>query len=214
MWFDKKIILGFLFLVMNCISYGQLDWGSWSSVQINYKAGSQLTFKLKPIWRQKNNFSEYNNSSIDLILAYKIDNNWSLEVNNRHWFIPNGGDREFWFFDINHKIPLSSKIILANKLRYHLGVDWNREEVDFLRWLVKITYKTGKKIDPFIGNDFFYRFPKDNVLDRMRYKFGAIATISKKIKLTIEYWRQFNLTDQFNGPESNFVVINLSYNLN
>ena len=30
----------------------QFDWVSWSSVQVNYKAGDRVTLKLKPIWRQ------------------------------------------------------------------------------------------------------------------------------------------------------------------
>ncbi len=206
----------FLFFLVNVQQItAQLDWVSWSSVQLNYSVGDKFTFKLKPIWRQKNDLSDYDNTSLDVILSFKINNTWSLEFNNRHWFFPKSGDdREFWFFDLNHKIPLSSKFTFSNKLRYHLGVDWNREDTDFLRWLSKITYTTGKRISPFIGNDIFYRFPADNVFARMRYKVGAVATISKKSKLTLEIWRQISLTDEFSEPEANFVVVNYSYNLN
>ncbi|MFK7776031.1 MAG: DUF2490 domain-containing protein [Saprospiraceae bacterium] len=193
----------------------QLDWVSWSSVQLNYKANDRFIIKLKPIWRQKNDLSEYDNSSIDVILSYKINKQWSVDVNNRHWFLPNDGDdREFWFFDLNHKISLSPKFVFSNKLRYHLGVDWNREDTDFLRWLSKISWSTGKKINPFIGWDFFYRFPENNVFARLRYKIGAAATLSNRTKLTVEYWRQFSLTDKFNEPEANFLVVNFAYNLN
>ena len=52
-WFDKKIIIAFFFMIMNYISISQLDWRPWSSVQLNYKAESKLTIKLEPIWRQK-----------------------------------------------------------------------------------------------------------------------------------------------------------------
>jgi len=207
-------LFSLFFLVNINNTTAQLDWVSWSSFQLNYKAGDKLTVKLKPIWRQKNDLSEYANTSIDVILSYKINNKWSLDFNNRHWFIPDGGDREFWFFDLNYKIPLSSKFVFSNKVRYHLAVDWNRDDTDFLRWLSKISYKTGKKINPFIGSDIFYRFPDDNVFARMRYKLGAVVTISNRSKLTVEYWRQFSLTDEFNEPEANFIVVNLSYNLN
>ncbi len=213
----KSLIFIVLFFVMFFANHtqAQLDWVSWSSVQLNYKAGEKFTVKLKPIWRQKNDLSEYDNTSIDVILSYKINKQWSVDINNRHWFLPkDGDDREFWFFDLNHKIPLSSKFVFSNKLRYHLGVDWNREDTDFLRWLSKISWKTGKKINPFIGWDFFYRFPDDYVFARLRYKVGATATLSNRTKLTVEYWRQFSLTDKFNEPEANFLVVNCSYNLN
>ena len=213
----KSLIFIVLFFVMFFANHtqAQLDWVSWSSVQLNYKAGEKFTVKLKPIWRQKNDLSEYDNTSIDVILSYKINKQWSVDINNRHWFLPkDGDDREFWFFDLNHKIPLSSKFVFSNKLRYHLGVDWNREDTDFLRWLSKISWKTGKKINPFIGWDFFYRFPEDNVFARLRYKVGATATLSNRTKLTVEYWRQFSLTDKFNEPEANFLVVNLAYSLN
>lgn len=204
------------FLWMNVQqSTAQLDWVSWSSIQLNYKVGDRFALKLKPIWRQKNDLSDYDNTSLDVILAFKINEKWSLDFNNRHWFLPESGDdREFWFFDLNYKIPLSSKFTFSNKIRYHLAVDWNREDTDFLRWLTKISYDTGKRISPFIGNDIFYRFPANNVFARMRYKIGAVIAISKKSKLTVEYWRQFSLTDEFNEPEANFIVVNLAYNLN
>ena len=208
------IVFFFLMLFANQ-THAQLDWVSWSSVQLNYKAGDKFSIKLKPIWRQKNDLSEYANTSLDVILSYKINKQWSVDINNRHWFLPeDGGDREFWFFDLNHKIPLSSRFTFSNKLRYHLAVDWNREDVDFLRWLSKISYKTGKKINPFIGSDIFYRFPNDLVFARMRYKIGAVATLSKRTKLTVEYWRQFSLTEKFSEPEANFLVVNLAYSLN
>ena len=210
---------GFVFVLLSLMNINQLnaqlDWVSWSSVQLNYKAGDKFIVKLKPIWRQKNYLSKYDNTSIDVILSYKINKQWSVDINNRHWFLPkDGDDREFWFFDLNHKVPLSSKFVFSNKLRYHLGVDWNREDTDFLRWLSKVSYKTGKKINPFIGSDFFYRFPDDNVLARLRYKIGATLSLVNSTKLTVEYWRQFSLTDKFVEPEANFLVVNLTYGLN
>lgn len=210
---------GFVFVLLSLMNINQLnaqlDWVSWSSVQLNYKAGDKFTVKLKPIWRQKNDLSKYDNTSIDVILSYKINKQWSVDINNRHWFLPkDGDDREFWFFDLNHKVPLSSKFVFSNKLRYHLGVDWNREDTDFLRWLSKVSYKTGKKINPFIGSDFFYRFPDDNVLARLRYKIGATLSLVNRTKLTVEYWRQFSLIDKFVEPGANFLVVNLTYGLN
>lgn len=212
----NKIVLCLFFLsVFSNQMHAQLDWVSWSSVQLNYKAGDKVALKLKPIWRQKNDLSEYDNTSIDVILSYKINKQWSMSVNNRHWFLPNNDDdREFWFFDLDHKIALSPKFTFSNKLRYHLGVDWNREDTDFLRWLSKITFNSGKKINPFIGTDIFYRLTDDNVFARARNKLGATASLSKQIKLTVEYWWQISLTEKFNEPEGNFLVVNLAYNLN
>lgn len=209
------VLVSALFFMNVTQMNAQLDWVSWSSVQLNYKAGEKFTVKLKPIWRQKNDLSIYDNTSIDVILSYKINSRWSLDVNNRHWFLPNDDDdREFWFFDLNHKISLSPKFVFSNKLRYHLGVDWNRDDTDFLRWLSKISWKTGTKINPFIGTDIFYRFPNDNVFARARNKIGATASLSSRTKLTVEYWRQISLTNDFIEPEANFLVVNLSYNLN
>jgi len=211
----KNIFSFFLaFLFLSSEINAQIDWGSWTSFQLNYKAGDKVVLKAQPIWRQQSNLSDYANSSIDFILSYKINSRWGFNLLNRHWFIPDANDRQFWFIDLDYKIPISDKIIWTNKLRAHIAVDWSQEDADFLRYNPQLVFPLGKKVTPFIGGELFYRLNKKNVLAGGRYKLGAHTAISNKVKLTTQYWLQIKHNKENPIGESHFIVVNLAYTLN
>ena len=192
----------------------QLDWGSWTSFQLNYKAGKKVTLTAKPIWRQRADLAEYSNTSIDLIVGYKINSKWSASILNRHWFIPEAPDREFYFFDLNYKHPVKGKLSLSHKLRYHLIVNWGLKEPDFVRYNPQLNYKIKSKLTAILAADWFYRVSDVRVLAGGRYKLGFNAILNAKTKLAFEYWRQIKHSDEYPIGRSNFLVLNLSYTLN
>lgn len=210
----RFLTLSFFLFIFISNSNAQLDLGSWSSFQLNYKAGKKVTLSLKPIWRQKDNLTELNNTSIDLIGSYKINSRWSANYLNRHWFIPDAPDREFHFFDLNYKHPIKGKFSWSHKLRFHLIVNWGKDEPNFTRYMSHINYKVNSKLTALIGADMFYRVSEVRVLAGGRYKIGFTGTLSSKTKLTFQYWRQVKHNDEYPIGESSFLVLNIAYNLN
>ncbi len=209
-----SILFLFVFSFSTFSSIAQMDVGSWSSFQLNYRAGDKVTLTAKPITRHVSDLSKYADTSIDLIVDYKINSAWSANLLYRYFFIPDMRDREFWFYDINHKYSITDKITFANKLRYHRAVNWNRKDPDFVRYLPKLIFKTNKKITPFIGLDMFYRVEDVNVLSGGRYVAGFNTSIIKKLKITLQYWGQVKYDDEYPIAESHFILINFGYDLN
>ena len=209
------LVLVALILCLN--AYGQdnsHDLGSWTSLQLNYKAGNKVTLKAKPIMRHNQDLGNYTDSSIDLIIAYKINNNWSLQLLDRHWFIPDAPDRQFYFFDVNYKTKLNEKFTLTNTLRYHLAFNWNRDDADFIRLQPTLNYNTGGKFKPFIGYTAFYRLGDISGIVGARYKAGCSYTFSDRTGLSLTYWNQDDYNADFPLAKSHIILLNLSYNLN
>lgn len=204
--------LSFSFLTTNMSA--QLDWRSWSSVQFNYKASDRFTFKLKPIVRHNSDLGNYDNTSIDVMVAFKINQKWSGMVLNRYWFLPDQEDREFWFFDLSHKTFSKEKFSFSNQVRYHLAVDWNRKDIDFFRYAPNFSYKINKTFQTFFVPEMWFRLNDKRVLGGFRHILGTHITFSKKVKLTLQYWRQVKQNKEFPIGEQNVIVTNLSFNLN
>lgn len=210
----KKFYLIFMLLMGTLSLSAQTDWTSWLSVQLNYKANDKLTIKLKPIVRLNQDLSNYSDTSIDLIANYQFHKNWSAGILNRHFFIPDQGDREFYFFDLNYKWPISEQLIFTNKLRFHLAVNWNRNDVDFMRYYPKLTYKMGNNVAPFVGIDFFYRLTETQTLSGVRYHLGANWKFAKQMNLGFLYWWQTQYNDYFPLGETHTILLNVAYSLN
>jgi len=213
---EKKILTSIiLFLFITNYSWSQSEWRSWSSVQLNYKANDKITMIAKPIIRHFDDLSKYNNTSIDLIISYKLPNNLKVSVLNRHWWEKHRPDREFWFFDLKHSLPLNSQLTFSNQLRYHLAVNWGGlKEPDFIRYAPSISYKTNFKLTASFTPEFFYRTNGINVLSGGRYILGFNYPLSDRLKLTAQYWRHIEHNDESPFLEANFLILNLGYNLN
>jgi len=209
------LVLASLAVSLSCFGQDNShDLGSWTSLQLNYKAGDKVTLKAKPIIRHNENLGQYANTSIDLMVNYKINNKWSLQLLDRHWFIPDGPDRQFYFMDVNYKAQLSDKLTLNNTLRYHLAFNWTRDDPDFIRFQPTLAYNTGKKVKPFIGYSAFYRLGDISGLVGARYKLGCNYAISSKTGLSLTYWNQDDYNDDFPLAKSHIFLLNYSYNLN
>lgn len=210
-YFFSLLLLGLLnFTTLEA----QIDWTSWTSLQVNYKAGDKVTLIAKPIMRSSDNLSKYSDTSIDFIVAYKINSRWSASLLNRHFWIPDNGDREFFFVDLNYKYELNTKWVLTNKVRYHLAINWTREDPDFIRYLPVLVFKAKEKVNFSVGADMFYRIEEVSTLSGGRYMLGSNINLAPKLKLSLAYWLQIKHNDEYPIGEFNNIVVNLAYTIN
>jgi len=203
------LLLCFYSLILN----SQADLRSWTTVQLDYKANDRLNIKLRPIVRHKDDLSNYNNTSIDFSLHYKLNQHWSMMLLERHFFIPDKGDREFLFFDVTRKDKLSSKLAFSNRFRYHLGLNLTNLDPDFIRYQPTLSLKTNKAFSPFVATDLFYRIETVNELAGARYILGFNYKVLKKVNFNFQYWRQvgYNQYPLFNA---HILVLTATYKLN
>lgn len=213
----SRNLMVLVLLLISSLLMGQepsFDLGSWTSARLIYKAGDKITLKARPIVRHNQDLSNYDNTSIDLSVSYKIDKNWSVQLLDRHWFIPDGPDRQFYFIDVNHKANLSEKFTLSNTLRYHLAVNWNRLDPNFIRYQPILSYKPGGKFIPFVGYTAFYRIEDFQGFVGARLKAGCKYAASSKIGLQLTYWNQDEYNKEFPINKAHVILFNLNYNLN
>jgi len=200
-------IVFILFLVLlGSRAQAQVDITSWTSVQLDYIANDKLTLKLKPIQRQRNDLSEYDNTSIDFITAYKFGNGWSGGILKRYFFIPDQDDLEFIFFDLKKTVPLG-QFTFTNLVRYHLVKgDGNR---NFLRYHPILTYQLNDRWTPFVNLELWTTTDISKFVGA-RYSGGVKYKINSDLGAQLFYWRQAGYSDAPIGSNHNF-LFNLQY---
>lgn len=202
----------FIFLCLSTSLFCQTDIGSWTSVQLNYKANKLMTLKLRPIIRHNDNLSALNNTSNDFSIHLQHTKEWKSMILWRHFFMPDQGDRQFLFFDVSHSKSLNSSFNLSNRLRYHFAMDLNRRDPEFLRYQPTLTYKKINKINPFAAFDIFYRLTDERTTSGVRYILGSTFTLSPKVKINVQYWRQ-KAYGNLPLPDAHLFITNLLYTL-
>lgn len=195
------LLLGILFFV-SLESHSQVDLTSWSALQFNYVANDKLTISLKPIQRQNQNLSAHNNLSIDVFMNYKLGKGWSASLLERHFFIPDNADVEFFFFDLKNSQKVGSKFQISNGLRYHLNISGGR---NFIRYIPFVSMMTGGKFTPFAGLDFFMDAELEN-LAGARYTAGVKYKVNAVSGLNFTYWRQAGYSDAPIGNHHNLYL--------
>lgn len=201
-------LFSFCFLIPE--TQAQVDNQSWSSFRLRKVWNDKFTTDLRPIFRHIDDFSTYQNSSIDLVLKYKLGNGWSMAGLARRWFIPDQGGRQFLWFDIAHASKIN-QAKLSNRLRYHGALDINdRMDPDYLRWQTTFTPGIKGKFIPFLSIEPWFRLNGSNKLERIRYEPGINWKINDPFNLTLMYRRQetVNLDP---GSKQNQFVITLTY---
>jgi len=203
----RKGILVVVLFVMSGHMFSQVDLTSWSALQLNYVANDKLTISLKPIQRQNQNLSAHNNLSIDVFMNYKLGKGWTASLLERHFFIPDNPDVEFFFFDIKNSRK-TGKFQLSNGLRYHLNISGGR---NFIRYIPFVSMMTGGKFTPFAGIDFFMDAGLVG-LAGARYTGGVKYKVNGTSGLNFTYWRQAGYSDAPIGNHHN-LYLTYSYTL-
>ena len=140
---------------------------AWLSIAGTTKIAKNWTFNLTPILRLNEDFSEYQNFSLDYAFKNKIDANWSFQVLGRTWFLPNGTQRQFLWpqFVYSHKV---SDIAWSHRIRWHQAFDIEeRVDPDFIRYQQQLKYTGWGKFQPFICLLYTSPSPRDATLSRM-----------------------------------------------
>ncbi len=188
------------------------DQLSWSSIQLNKKLDNHWSVFLKPIVRHNLSNRQYLNWSPDYAVNYTFNNNWRVMILGRTWFMPNRDNRQFIFYDIKHQKKFHH-LTLRNTLRYHQAFDIGTfTDPDFLRWQPSVSFNPYKKLEPFLGTDFFYRINGINKLQRIRYILGVTYLAHPRYKIMLRYWDE-NMINSDNDGRVSIWVINLNYKL-
>jgi len=185
---------------------------SWSSISISKRFDQKNTLSITPTIRHNNNFQSYQNSSVDVHYAHTIDNNWGFGLITRTWFIPDGGNRQFVWFDFRYRNKVNFLKIFSG-IRYHLALDINEnDDPDFIRWKTKITFPTFGVFTPSIAIEPWLRLNGFEQYQRIRYEPRIDVQLQKKTKFSFTYRREETKNI---SPSRNFnmFVLTLGYSL-
>jgi len=204
-----------LILVIQFLAYsliGQTDNQSWSSVRFRSNIDEKTRIDLRPIVRHINDFSTYQNSSIDIVLRRKFGKGWYGQFLARHWFEPNAPNRQFVWGDLGY-VYKNSNISFTNRLRLHVALDLNDiTQGDFIRYQSSLTPTVSWKAKPFFAIEPWYQLNGLNKLSRIRYETGLNIPFLKDYNFTFMYRRQDSLNRDPSSSQNQFVMT-LTYTL-
>lgn len=194
----KWISLSVLLLFGSIMLQAQTDDNiAWLNSSIKIPLSEKSSFSFKPIFRYEDDFSSFQNSSIDYSLSRKLTKGFSISLIGRTWFLPPPGERirQFIWTDINHNYKRGNGSLL-NKVRWHNALDVNDiADADFIRYLIKYSYAIAPKVKINIGAEPWLRLNDINQLQRARYHGGISYALSSNLSLGLNYWRE----DNWNG---------------
>lgn len=195
---QSSIVLLFSFLTCGiCLAQDDTDdIITWSSLALNMKPSAKTSFTIKPTHRRFQNLKANQNSSIDFVLGYKMNKNWSGSLLHRTWFMPSADMRHFLFVDIKHQTANTGKWIFRNGVRWHKAWDVNIVDPDFLRWKPLISYDIAKRLRVFISNDWFFRLNSQNEWQRVRYEAGFNYSFDSSTSINVQYWNEQTLNQE------------------
>jgi len=186
------IIYFSIFSMMNVVAQDD-DNVAWLSVSANTQIQEGLTFALTPILRLNEDFSEYQNFSIDYAFTKKLKSNWKFTVLGRTWFLPDGTNRQFLW----PALSFSQKVgdfAWSHRVRWHLAFDIDdRFDPDFIRYFQTWKYTGWGNFQPFVGLELWWGLNGDLQIERLRYIPGASYKINNFITLSAALWRQESL---------------------
>ena len=154
---------------------------SWSAFKISTHADDKTKIEVKPIVRNDNNLSDYQNSSIDFSIRRSIGKKWYAQHLFRHWFIPEGPRRNFIWFDVGYVTPIgNTRLSSGTALRLHWALDTGGQNLaDFLRIKQTFRFFNNNKFTPTIAVEGWYRYSDHSDFALYRIEPGFIWKISK-----------------------------------
>ncbi|MFK7936735.1 MAG: hypothetical protein AB8G22_24690 [Saprospiraceae bacterium] len=192
------------------ISAQTIDNTSWLSIKLQQNYHNGLSLALVPIVRLNENVSNYDNSSIDLVVQQKFKKGWSGRFVHRTWFIPEGTGRYFFWLDAIYGKKFE-KIGLSSFVRYHHAVNTKeRNDSDFIRWKTTLSLINVGKISPFFAFEPWYQFDGFDQIRRLRFEPGIKWKFNPNLVLTAMYRREVSQNRE--DPRNfNMYVVNLAY---
>jgi len=147
---------------------------------------------MKPILRNNNDFSTYQNSSIDFVLNRKLNKGWYVQHLFRHWFIPDGKRRSFLWFDLGYFINIEAlRISTKSYIRLHWALDTKGQKLnDFIRFKHSIMPLLNSNFLPFIAVEFWLQLNDIQSFRRYRVESGFNWAILESYSLSLAFRRQ------------------------
>lgn len=189
-----------------------VDNVAWLSVSLNKKFNNDWSASLTPIIRLNEDFSSYQNYSIDYAFKRNLNESWSVQFLGRTWFLKDGSNRQFAWIDLNYNHKIGN-FVWSNKLRWHNALDiQDQVDPDFLRWSQTFKYVKWKKFQPMFGIENWWGLNGAFQYERIRYQPGFNLNFNKNLSLAVVYWRQesINLIPE---ADVNIYRVNLVYKL-
>ena len=190
----------------------QADNISWSSVRLRHQLSDKTRVDLRPIVRHNQDFSNYQNTSIDVAIHHKLPKNWFIQFLSRTWFLPDSPEGQFLWGDVGHQWK-HEKFTLTNRVRLHISLNINEiNPADWIRYQTVITPKVPWKVKPFLSIEPWWQLGSAQEFRRIRYEPGVNYKLADKFNLTVMYRRQDTLNIDPSNDQNHY-VITLTYNL-
>jgi len=206
-------ILAFLLCCMPLQSDAQVfDNILWVKTSINHSFNPKTSASFAPIFRLRDDISEYQDISFDYSAKRKLNSHFSVSLIGRTWFLRDGRKRQFVWPQISYSNSFE-KLKLSSYLRWHHAFDINDVlDQDFLRWKLGLSFQTTDRLRLFVAAEPWYRLDGENKeIQRNRYSLGAGYKLSENTNLTLDWWRQ---TTSFDVDVTvNIFVVHLAYTI-
>ena len=200
--------ISIIFFILNII-YGQNDFHSWSSVNLELKIVPKLKLKLEQSLRFKSNFSEFNQTFSEFSLAYQLNDIFKISVPYRY---------AIYKEKTKHRLSISSsskldKSALSYKYRFKFqSIKQTDKDIEYvLRNKVLFSYKINKKYRPFIFFEYLNPYESE-ILKVDEYRFSIGSQINLKNKKSCKIYYLFKREDLLKNEPENVNVICFDYN--
>ncbi len=202
-----------VFFITSFTLSAQVDNVLWAGTQIRKKFDDKWSLQLQPIVRYSDNFSTYQNASLDISLRRNLGNNLFAGVISRTWSMPNGPDRQFIWLDFGHgfKIP-ELQLSVSNRVRYHLALDNGIVQQDYIRYSLLLVPTTSWKLKPTLAIEPWFILNDIDVYRTHRIEPGLRYQFNKTFGLTTIWRREVDKANDVT-VERNLWVVAVVYNL-
>ena len=119
--------------------------------------------------------------------------------------------RVFWWFDLAHNHSFNSKLNFSNRVRWHIAMDKDIEDADFIRYYPEFKYNLAKGLNVFAGVEFWFDTDTERGIDRKRYQLGFDKKLGEKMALNFQYWLETTDTSEI-SQKIHTLVTTLKFN--
>ncbi len=194
-----KIYILFLLSLPLAMQAQTADNIMWAKASLNHSINAKTSASFAPILRLNEDFTNYQNFSLDYSLKYKLNSIFSAHLIGRTWFLPGGTQRQFIWPQISAAKSFDN-LNLSSYARWHKALDIDEVvDADFFRWKTSLTWSASDKLKLFTGVEPWWRLDSDvKDIQRTRYSLGAKYIISDKLSVAIDWWRQVDVNTTVN----------------
>ncbi len=185
----KRFLWLLILLLPASHASSQVDLISWTGFKLSTSLDEKTKFEMKPIVRNNNDLSDFQNASLDLSINRKLGKGWYAQNLYRHWIFPDGRRVNFLWFDIGYVSNLgNSNASSGTYARLHWALDTGGQTIaDFIRVKQTFRFLNDKKFVPTVAVEGWYRFTGGADFALYRIEPGFIWKIADAYALSFQY---------------------------